>query len=379
MFITPIRHVLEIWCFLASTTSVAGQSIAATLVDPPPVSNPFGVTIMGDALLYVADTMNHQVLRYNMEIGNTSTNPMRIAGDGDEGSELWELDQPKSVVVRPNGDVLVADSDNDRVVMWRVGSTEGELVIDAVDGEKLEKPMGMHLYGDILYVADRFKNRVVRVDLASGLSSVAFEGHRGLNLTLDRPHDVWATADGLYIADTFHHRIVFVKIAHHQTRKLSATESTSSEESTSARTQEVETRVEARVVAGNPSGIPGTWFDMDRLNTPQGIAMINDTLIIADTLNNRVMQWNLGDTAGTVIAGGMESGPKLTQLAKPKGVAPHKGLIYVCDTENNRLVTVPFLPPLPPTTRPPAPPGPGPSPIAFAYGITPLLWALMTL
>ena len=69
-----------------------------------------------DGALYVADTGNHAVRRVTPE-GDVST----IAGDGTPGSGDGpgaRLNGPVGVAVGADGRVLVADTYNDRVVVW---------------------------------------------------------------------------------------------------------------------------------------------------------------------------------------------------------------------------------------------------------------------
>ncbi|CAF1444898.1 unnamed protein product, partial [Rotaria magnacalcarata] len=60
----------------------------------------------------------------------------------------------------------------------------------------------------------------------------------------------------------------------------------------------------------------------NQLNTPLGLFVDdNQTVVIADTGNNRIMQWKNGDTTnGQVVAGGNGAGSGLYQLYHPTDV-----------------------------------------------------------
>ncbi|CAF2180877.1 unnamed protein product, partial [Rotaria magnacalcarata] len=67
------------------------------------------------------------------------------------------------------------------------------------------------------------------------------------------------------------------------------------------------------------SGGNGRGNATNRLNWPYGLFVDDDqTVVIADTWNNRIMQWKNGDTAnGQVVAGGNGVGNGLHQLGHP--------------------------------------------------------------
>ena len=80
---------------------------------------PFGVAVAPSGAVLVTDSNNHRVvvLRLGAD-GHTLTH----AGSfGREGSGDGEFDCPYGVAVAPSGAVLVADSNNHRVVVLRLG------------------------------------------------------------------------------------------------------------------------------------------------------------------------------------------------------------------------------------------------------------------
>ncbi|CAF3561720.1 unnamed protein product [Rotaria socialis] len=80
----------------------------------------------------------------------------------------------------------------------------------------------------------------------------------------------------------------------------------------------------------------------NRLFYPCGLFVDDDqTVVIADTSNNRIMQWKNGDTTnGQVVAGGKGYGNGLHQLNNPTDVLIDKETdsLIICDRQNVRVV-----------------------------------------
>ncbi|CAF4368196.1 unnamed protein product, partial [Rotaria magnacalcarata] len=72
----------------------------------------------------------------------------------------------------------------------------------------------------------------------------------------------------------------------------------------------------------------GLFFDDDQ------------TVLIADSWNNRIMQWKPGDKNGQVVAGGKVQGNRLDQLSYPTEVLIDKetNSLIICDEGNGRVV-----------------------------------------
>ncbi|CAF3883321.1 unnamed protein product, partial [Rotaria magnacalcarata] len=80
----------------------------------------------------------------------------------------------------------------------------------------------------------------------------------------------------------------------------------------------------------------------NKLNYPYGLFVDdNQTVVIADWANDRVMQWKNDDTTnGQVVAGGKGAGNGLHQLNRPTDVLIDKETdsLIICDRENRRVV-----------------------------------------
>ena len=91
------------------------------------------------------------------------------------------------------------------------------------------------------------------------------------------------------------------------------------------------------VAGGN--GITASLLD---LNSPYGLDIDdrNQSIVIADTLNNRIVEWKNGATTGELIAGGQGFGNRLDQLYFPPDVLIDKetNSLFICDRRNRRVV-----------------------------------------
>ncbi|CAF3082211.1 unnamed protein product [Rotaria sp. Silwood2] len=66
----------------------------------------------------------------------------------------------------------------------------------------------------------------------------------------------------------------------------------------------------------------------------------DQTMVIADYYNHRIIQWKIGDKNGQVVAGGHGLGNRLDQLNGPTDVLIDKETdsLIICDRENRRVV-----------------------------------------
>ncbi|CAF1466981.1 unnamed protein product [Rotaria sp. Silwood1] len=93
------------------------------------------------------------------------------------------------------------------------------------------------------------------------------------------------------------------------------------------------------VVAGGN----GEGNRLDQLSNPHYVFVDRDqSVYVSDWGNNRVMKWEEGAKQGVVVAGGQGEGNSLTQLHWPNGVVVDQlGTVYVADSENHRIMRWP--------------------------------------
>src|SRR5207249_2470146 len=188
---------------------------------------PAGITFDEKANLLIADTGNNVVRQLSAadNLLRTVAGTGKAGRSGDRGPGIQaQLSSPTAVAVRPNGDIVIADSGNNLIRVLEAAKSSG--VVPTIDVEagngtpRFAYPMGSALSpeGRTLYVADTFNNVVRAIDLRTGTVSTAAgtagqagyggDGHAAINALLSYPTAVAVDQAGdLFIADTYNGRI----------------------------------------------------------------------------------------------------------------------------------------------------------------------------
>jgi GT2 family glycosyltransferase/sugar lactone lactonase YvrE len=321
---------------------------------------PGGVVVAPSGDIYFADSNNDVIRRIDVR-GNIEP----VAGNHDSGSGFSgdngpaiaaQLDTPDGVGIAPDGDLLVADSHNDRI--RRVDRPTGIITTIAGSGQNgydgdekpatdaaLNTPSAVVAApnGDI-YFTDTLNYRVRMIDAKTGLiHTVAGDGMPGdqvnvgdggpaTNAHLNMPSDVAIAANGdLYIADMHHNRI----------RRVDA------------KTHIITT------VAGNGvwgySGDDGPASEA-RLAGPAGIAVEAEpggkvTLFIADYYNGHVRAVGPDGIIRDLSDEGREAFGAPTRVAFATN-GPRRGWLYVADSSEDKIVPL-IIPKIAPNLVPP--------------------------
>ncbi|CAF1106013.1 unnamed protein product, partial [Rotaria sordida] len=252
----------------------------------------WGLAMDDQRYLYISDIEKHEVRRY--QIGDK--NGTLVAGGNGEGAGLNQLNVPTYIFVDQQQTVYVSDRDNHRVMKWNKDAKEG-IVVAGGQGEgnaltQLSHPQG--LFVDTLgtiYVADTVNDRVMRWPKGAKLGTVIVGGNDQLSVP-----------------------IVIPNIAANERWKQNGV-----------------------TVAGGH----GKGSATNQLNEPFGLFVDDDqTIVIADCWNHRIIQWKMGDTNGQVVAGGHGQGDRLDQLYQPTDVLIDKETdsLIICDSVNLRVV-----------------------------------------
>ena len=336
--------------------------------------------------LYVADYGNSRVLEYNTPL-TTDTTADRVFGQDDSFSSsdcnfgatsasAHSLCSPSGVAVDASGDLYVADTSNNRVLKYNppfatnpiadVALGQANLTYNAAnfpDAQKLDSPQGVAIDASTtpnrLYVADVQNSRVLgwkdvtaftngaSADLVIGqpdpYSTACNSDTGGGNPTDDdlcNPYGVAVDAAGnLYVADASNNRVLEYTTPFAECGSFPCVGGS------------------AHLVFGqggiftsntaNNGGVSAKSLDF-----PWGVAVdANGNLYVADTVNNRVLEYNIpltyGTTAHSVFGqGGIftsntanNGGVSANSLYYPNGVAVDAaGQLYVADFSNSRVL-----------------------------------------
>ncbi|MSR35091.1 MAG: glycosyltransferase [Gemmatimonadetes bacterium] len=332
---------------IAQVTGTSGQ--AARYGRPMSVwlETPGGIAVSPSGDIYFADPHNAVIQRMDA----TSLTVTSYAGDHDLGAGFGGdggaagralLDEPNGVAIAPDGDVIIADTQNHRI--RRVDKETGTITtiagsgVASWDGDgrpaletALDQPSAVACApnGDI-YIADTMNNRVRVIEHATGLvRTVAGDGRvaetgpvgdggPAQDAQLFMPADVAVAANGdVYIADMHHNRV----------RRVDA------------RTGVITT------VAGNGrfgNATDGLQATEGSLAGPAGIALVPGLgpvprLAIADSYNGVLRMVGADGIMRRVVEGSD------VLLGAPSRIAyaPQTGWLYVADSNEGRLVALP--------------------------------------
>jgi tripartite motif-containing protein 71 len=144
------------------------------------------VTTMGGSTgtVWVADTKNSRLMEFTRDGLATGT----VLGAN--GSSIGQLNWPFAVATL-GGDVIVADTNNDRVQRW---DPESATVVWSTGG--FARPKDVTVFNGTVYVADSLNKRVVRLNGATGTFIDAFGGtqaHRLEGIAVAPNGDVWVS------------------------------------------------------------------------------------------------------------------------------------------------------------------------------------------
>ena len=312
-----------------------GPAVAARL------NLPYDVAVDSSGNLYITDRNNHRIRKVD-STGTITT----IAGTGKDGfsgdggpATQAQLNFPTGVAVDGEGNLYIADAPNDRI---RKVDSIGTITTIAGTGEQgfsgdggpatqaqLDHPRAVAVDGEgNLYIADRNNNRIRRVDSTGTITTIAGTGERrfggdggpAIRAQLDAPSGVAVDGAGnLYIADASNHRI----------RKVDSIGTIT----TIAGTGE-------QGFGGN-----GGSASQAHLFFPTGVAVDGEgNLYIADVGNHRIRKVDSTGTITTIAGTGErgfsgDDGPAIqAQLDDPTGVAVDgAGNLYIADASNHRI------------------------------------------
>jgi sugar lactone lactonase YvrE len=335
-------------------------NIAATAVDR--MTLPTGVVIDSTGTLWVADTANHRVLRFD----NAASKANGAPADGVLGQANFTsatpattangMRTPSGLAVDSAGRLWVTDSENNRVLRFdNAASKANGASADGVLGQPdftsntialtangMNEPSSLAVdSAGRLWVSDRVHNRVLRFDnAASKANGAAADGVLGqANFTsqlststasgLSSPTGLAVDSDGrLWVVDLSNHRVLRFDNAASKSDGANA-----------------------NGVLGQPdftSNLPSNGAD--KMNFPRAVSTdTTGNLWVVDLSNHRVLRFdNAASKSDGANADGVlgqpnftstGSGTSDTQMLGPFGVTlDNVGRLWVADSSNNRVL-----------------------------------------
>lgn len=167
---------------------------------------PWDVASNALSQLVVADTRNHRIQLFNSE-------GIFLSKFGFESANtMWKhFDSPRGVCFNPDGDVIVTDFNNHKILVISKGLTRAQFLGSEGTGDRqFLRPQGVICDDDGNYiVADSRNNRIQVFDPSGNLIWKLGSGPGRLATEIDRPSGVCLTLDGrIAVIDFGNHRVV---------------------------------------------------------------------------------------------------------------------------------------------------------------------------
>ncbi|CAF0762760.1 unnamed protein product [Adineta ricciae] len=154
-----------------SIIRVAGSGTAGN--GSSQLNTPYGLSLdEKNSILYVTDMKNSRIQK--IFLNQNSTVGVTVAGGNGAGCALNQLNFPQGVTFsQKDGSIYVADTNNNRIVRWRINATEGVVVAGSLNcmvgttSVLLNSPFDLKFGANetFLFVADMYNNRVQRFQL----------------------------------------------------------------------------------------------------------------------------------------------------------------------------------------------------------------------
>jgi sugar lactone lactonase YvrE len=309
---------------------------------------PFGVAFDVAGTLFFVELNGNRVRKIGPDgIVTTVAGTGRKGDGGDDGpAAKAELNGPHSLAVMENGNILVADTWNNRV--RKIDARSGRITTVAGTGRKGFSGDGgpatgadfggiyciaLDEAGRGLVLADLDNRRVRRVDLTTGIvSTVAGNGKKGVPVDGDDARSSPLVDPRAVAVDGRGHLYILERGGH------------------ALRVVDRSGRI--RTVAGDgQKGDSGDGGDARRarLNGPKHLCVdARGDVLIADTENHRIRVYRPGDGTVRNVAGsgrkgtdGLGGPPVDAGLNQPHGVTIGPGgTLYISDSSNNRILKV---------------------------------------
>ncbi|CAF3803800.1 unnamed protein product [Rotaria magnacalcarata] len=282
--------------------------------------NPSDMTFDSYQNLYVVDTANHRIQKFNSgsSVGTTAI------GTGSAGSSYSELNSPSAIYIDANRTMFILDTSNYRVLKWKLEEPLGIIVAGSQTAgsglNQITTSYAMFVDNQYnVYVSEYGNHRVtmwLATNTTAGILVAGGNGAGSASNKLNYPWGVYVDVNGtIYVVDRNNHRV-----------------------------QRWNSGAMTGTTVGGSTADPGPYSY--QFSSPTAIAFdIFGYMYILDSGNSRVQRWLPGATYGITIAA--------TSMSTPYGmkIGP-LGNIVIADTFNYRILSFALTCPSVTTTTP---------------------------
>ncbi len=325
----------------ATVTTLIGTGVAG--FSETQVNNPYGLVIGPDGALFFCDLENQRIRRLDLKTKRLTTiagnGQKAYRGDGGPATEA-SLNMPHELRFDAKGDLYIAERDNHvvRKVDMKTGmiSTVAGTGVAGFGGDggpgpkaQLRQPHSILFdrTGQLL-ICDIGNHRIRRLNIATGIIDT-YAGTGG----------PVATPDGAPVHGTPLRGPRTLALAPNGDLYLAL------REGNAIYRIDAKTETLHRVAGTGEQGYTGDGGPAlnAKLSGPKGLAMGDGALYIADTESHTIRRLELKTGIITTVLGtgvrgdGPESDPLTCKLSRPHGVLFAGGVLYVADSEANRI------------------------------------------
>ena len=334
------------------------------------LNSPRGATLSGN-LLFVGDTSNNRVMVFDVAAITNGENAVNVLGQttfttSTAATSQTGLSSPRGAVVDGSNRLFVADTTNNRIMVFDVASiTDGEAAINvlgqstfttaaaATSSTGLRAPEEVIADGSTrLFVGDTSNHRIMVFDVASitngeaavnVLGQTTFTGGSAATSQgrLSSPAGVFLQSSLLYAADGGNHRLMVFDVA----------AITDGENAMNLAGQVDGSLLPVYTKAGVHDGPNGQGFSLSGALSDLALDPTGHRLFVSDPLNNRVLVFNLDasnlllDRIPDAVLGqsnffSSTAAVTQSQFSSPRGLAfdPGGNRLFVADYTNNRVM-----------------------------------------
>ena len=312
--------------------------------------------------------------------------PGKISADGERGRlVISDSNHHRLVVTDLEGNVETVIGNGDSPLAS--GDSKGVYESLGFDHSLFDNPQGTVIDGDKLYVADAGTHTIVRVDLEAGTAeTIAGTGeqslyrHKGgeaLKVPINSPYDLSLNDGILYIAMAGFHQLWKMDLEEQTVAPFAGDggEDIVDDLKDAARlaqpygidvsnnavffvdSETSSVRVAAIAEEGRVVTLVGTGLfdfgDKDAvgkealLQHPQGLAVHNDTIYVADSYNSKIKSIAIGSlqvrtVAGSGKQGDVDGNSSIAQFSEPAGLAVAGNKMFIADTNNHKIKVFEF-------------------------------------